>query len=170
MEEDKKEEEFELTPVEIHPEMYSTNLFGEVTAPPDEIVDSFTLSTGAPTESKSHPAAPFNIFSLTDAIGARKKRDAWVLYMKALASGLSPEEVFYKLQWQTKTMLLASKTKSAEEAGMKAFPYSKAKGFLKNFKPGELEKMSEELVRSYHAARRGEGEIETFVEKTLLRL
>ena len=163
-------EEFNLEPVEIHPEMYATNLFGEVAAPPNEIVDSFTLSTGAPTESKSHLAAPFNIFALTDAIGARKKRESWVLYQKALANGMVPEEVFYKLVWQVKTMLIAQNTRSVAETEMKPFPYNKAKGFLKNFKKGELEKLSESLVSGYHKARRGEGEIETLVEKTLLRL
>lgn len=112
----------------------------------------------------------FNIFALTDAIGARRKRDAWVLYQKALASGMVPEEVFYKLVWQVKTMLIASRTKTAEEADMKSFPYSKAKGFLKNFETSELVNLSESLVLGYHKARRGEGEIETLVEKTLLSL
>jgi len=112
----------------------------------------------------------FNIFSFTDALGARNKREAWTLYQKALAAGVSAEEVFFKVAWQIKTMLVAKRTKSAEEADMKAYPYSKAKGFLKNFKPGELEKLSEEIVIGYHQARRGRGEIETFVEKTLLRL
>lgn len=112
----------------------------------------------------------FNIFALTDAIGARKKKDAWVLYQKALAAGMVPEEVFYKLVWQMKTMMMAKKTRTAEEADMKAYPYQKAKEFLKNFKEGEIEKLSENLILSYHRARRGEGEIETLVEKTLLKL
>lgn len=168
--EEKKEEEFELEPVEIHPEMYSTNLFGE--APAKEIVSPFAPSSGAPTvsESLSPYSSTFNIFALTDAIGARNKRDAWVLYHKALAAGVAPEEVFYKLVWQMKTMLIAKNTNSVGETDMKSFPYNKAKGFLKNFKPGEIEKMSENLVIGYHAARRGKGEIETLVEKTLLRL
>lgn len=112
----------------------------------------------------------FNVFALTDAIGARKKRDAWVLYQKALASGMVAEEIFYKLVWQIKTMLIATKTKSVSETDMKDFPYNKAKSFLNNFKPGEIEKMSEDLMLGYHRARRGETEIETLVEKTLLRL
>lgn len=112
----------------------------------------------------------FNIFAFTDAIGARKKRDAWVLYQKALAAGMVPEEVFYKLVWQVKTMFIASKTKSVQETDMKPFPYNKAKSFLKNFTTSELQNLSEDLVFGYTLARRGEGEIETLVEKTLLRL
>lgn len=157
---EEKKEEFELESVEIHPEMYSANLFGEKVIVKVEEED--LIGPKARGE--------FNVFSLTDAIGARKKRDAWVLYQKALASGMVPEEIFYKLVWQVKTMLVANKTGSAEEADMKSYPYSKAKGFLRNFKNGELEKLSEDLVLGYHAARRGEGEIETLVEKTLLHL
>lgn len=160
MEAENKTEEFNLEPVEIHPEMYATNLFGEVVEVPKEGED--LIGPKAQGE--------FNIFALTDAIGARKKRDAWVLYQKAVASGMAPEEIFWKLVWQSKTMLIAQNTKSVSETEMKPFPYNKAKGFLKNFKPGEIEKMSEDLVLGYHKARRGEGEVETLVEKTLLRL
>jgi len=162
MEEERKEEEFTLEPVEIHPEMYGTNLFGEAVVHPKIDEDEDLIGPKARAE--------FNIFALTDAIGARKKRDAWVLYQKALAAGMAPEEVFYKLVWQAKTMLIAKNTKSVAETEMKPFPYNKAKGFLKNFKEGEIEELSEALVTGYHQARRGEGEIETLVEKTLLKL
>ncbi len=161
METENTNDEFELQPVEIHPEMYSANLFGEKVEVPK-----------AEDEDLIGPAArsDFNIFALTDAIGARKKRDAWVLYQKAVAAGMAPEEIFWKLVWQTKTMLIAQNTKSVAETDMKPYPYNKAKGFLRNFKPGELEKFSENLMLGYHRARRGQGEIETLVEKTLLRL
>jgi len=53
---------------------------------------------------------------------------------------------------------------------MKTFPYNKAKGFLKNFKLEEIERLSEDLVIGYHLARRGEGEITTLIEKILLKL
>jgi len=158
--EELKKEEFELNPVEIHPEMYSANLFGEVMDTPK--VEEDLIGPKA--------RADFNIFALTDAIGAKKKRDAWVLYMKAIASGMAPEEIFWKLVWQGRTMLIAKNTKSVAETDMKPYPYQKAKEFLRNFKAGEVEKFSENLVLGYHKARRGEGEIETLVEKTLLKL
>ncbi len=119
------------------------------------------------------PAArnDFNIFALTDAIGARKKKDAWVLYQKALASGMAAEDVFFRaVIWQVKNTLIASKTKNAGETDMKPFPYSKAKGFLKNFSASELQNLSESLVLGYHRVRQGKGEIETLVEKVLLKL
>ena len=112
----------------------------------------------------------FNIFALTDAFGARKKKEVWILYQEALLSGVSAEEVFYKIIWQLKSMLLASKTKSVSETDMKPFPYNKAKSFLKNFKQEELENLSQDLVVGYNLARRGQGDIETLIEKTILSL
>ncbi|MBX4189584.1 hypothetical protein KW785_03260 [Candidatus Parcubacteria bacterium] len=114
--------------------------------------------------------AGFNIFSLTDAIGARDKRGAWVLYQKALASGLVAEEIFWRVTWIAKSMLLASKTESYKETEMKEFPYKKAKGYAKNFSREELEDLSESLVVGYHNTRRGLGEIETLLEKSILSL
>ena len=146
------------------------NLFGETVASEDlfggERQGLKDDSQGLALKSRGE----FNIFALTDAIGRRNKREAWVIYRKALASWMVAEEVFYKVFWQVKTMLLASRTKTAEEAEMKPYPYSKAKSFIKNFKPGELELLSENLVKGYHRVRRGEEETETFIEKTLLGL
>lgn len=150
-------------------EFYHKDIFGTVVdvnltggERSDLNIDSQGLTLGSRPE--------FNIFALTDAVGARKKKEAWVLCQKALTAGLSAEEIFFKIVWQVKSMLLASKTKNVGETDMKPFPYSKAKSFLKNFKPGELETLSENLVIGYHQARRGVGEVETLVEKTILKL
>jgi len=112
----------------------------------------------------------FNVFTLTDAFGARRKKEAWVIYQKALSLGVSAEEVFFKLFWLVKSMLIVLKTKSVTETDMKIFPYNKAKGFLVNFSPGELEKLSEDLVIGYHEVRSGRGEINVLIEKILLSL
>ena len=138
---------------------YTSDLFGEKVE--EEIVVREVVINKKST---------FNIFLFTDALGARKKKDAWILYHKALASGMTPEEVFWKVVWQIKNMLIVRKINTAAEAGLNPFVYSKAKGFLKNFKEGELERLSEELVSGYHNARRGKGEIETLVEKFVLNL
>lgn len=145
-------------------EFYHKDIFGSVVdINPSEVEEDEKL----PLDKKGRE---FNIFVLTDAIGARRKKEAWVLYQKALSAGVSAEEVFFKLVWIVKSMILASCTSKFSETDMKEFPYNKAKSFLKNFKPGELEKLSENLIIGYHQARRGEGEVETLVEKTLLGL
>ncbi len=145
-------------------EFYHKDIFGTVVdASPSALEDIEKM----PLDKKGKE---FNIFFLTDALGARNKKEAWVLYQKALLAGVSAEEIFFKFFWQVKSMLLASKTKSVLETDMKPFTYNKAKGFLKNFKQEELEKLSEDLVTGYILARRGEGEIETLIEKLLLGL
>lgn len=112
----------------------------------------------------------FNIFALTDALGSKNKKEVWILYQKALAAGVSAEEIFFKIFWQVKSMILASKTKDVAETDMKAFPYNKAKSYAKNFSQVELENLSQNLVEGYLLARRGDGEIETLLEKILLGL
>ena len=149
-------------------EFYHKDIFGTVVDVNlgGERSDLNTDSQGLTLRSRTE----FNIFTLTDALGARDKKQAWVLYQKALAAGFSAEEIFFKIIWQVKSMLIALRTKNVGETDMKAFPYSKAKRFLKNFKPGELEKLSEDLVIDYQCARRGEIEIEMVIEKVLLSL
>lgn len=145
-------------------EFYSKNIFGETV--------NFRSSRNNDTETTldSTTLEDFNLFALTDAIGNRKKRDAWVLYRKAIASGVTPDDIFWKLAWQIKTMHLALKTKTPDEAMMKAFPYNKAKSFLKNFTPKELSSLYKKLVVGHEQSRRGVVEMETFIEKILLSL
>ena len=147
-------------------EFYHQDLFGTVVDVNlgEEEEPSFTKA------SEGQGGIKFNIFALTDAFGSRKKKEAWILYQGALLNGVSAEEVFYKIIWQIKSMLLASKTKSVAETDMKPFSYSKAKSFLKNFKQEELKNLSQDLVIGYNLARRGEGNIETLIEKTILGL
>lgn len=112
----------------------------------------------------------FNIFTFGDAVGERNKKNAWILYQKGIFSGLVPEQLFWIVVGQVRNMLTVIKIKSAAESGLHPFVYGKAKGFLKNYKEKELIDLSERLVIGYHNARRGEGEIETLLEKTLLGL
>jgi DNA polymerase III delta subunit len=112
----------------------------------------------------------FNVFTFGDAVGERNKRNAWILYQKGIFSGLVPEQLFWIVVSQVRNMLTVTKTKNASETGLHPFVYGKARGFLKNYKEKELIVLSEKLVIGYHLARRGEGEVETLLEKTLLSL
>ena len=144
-------------------EFYHKDIFGEV-------IDLDLLEEEAESDMGKKAGPNFNIFTLTEALATRDKKNAWILYRKALASGMVPEEIFWKLVWQAKSLLLAKSTKTAEDAGMKPYPYSKAKSALRNWQDGELEDLSRKLVVGYHACRLGEEEMETFVEKVLLGL
>lgn len=112
----------------------------------------------------------FNIFEIAEALGERDKKRLWILYNKALDGGATAEEISGMLFWQVKSMIIASRTESADEAGMKPFPYSKAKSFCKNFKPSEMENMATDLVHLYHDSRRNGLEITLALERFILAI
>ena len=111
-----------------------------------------------------------DFFEFADAIGKRDKRGLWVLYQDALAEQVPAEEVHGIFFWQVKSMLLAKKCKTAEEANMKPFPYDKARGYSRNYKDGELEDLSSRLVYMYHEAHRGNIDFFVALEKFILEL
>ena len=119
-------------------------------------------------EGKKKP--DFNIFSLTDAFGRRDKKNLWVLFQKAVASGAVPEEIHGILFWQLKSMLVASRATSAGSAGLAPFVFSKAKSFLKNYTEEELKKLSSKFVTLYHDAHRGIHDFEVALERLILQL
>ena len=144
-------------------EFYGKNLFGEK-------VD-VDLAVGAEENiSFSSTKAEFNIFALTDAVGMRDKRNAWVIYEKALASGMTADEIFYRVMWGAKSLILAERCGSAEEAGLNPFVYKKSKSFLKNWKREELETLSGTLVTGYHEARRGKITLDSLLERMILSI
>lgn len=108
-----------------------------------------------------------NRFALADAFGDRDKRRAWPLLVEALEAG-EPEEVHGILWWCVKSLVAAERAKTAEEAGVKAFTFSKAKRQLAKWKPGELERVADRMVRGYHEARRGKGDLARSLERVVL--
>ncbi len=112
----------------------------------------------------------FNSFSLTDALGARDKKELWSLYQEAQFEEKAPEELHGLLFWQMKAMLQAASAKSADEAALKPFVYGKASRYAKNYSLAELKKKSSELVDAYHIARRGGDEMREGLEKWILGL
>ena len=112
----------------------------------------------------------FDIFALTDALGRRDRKNAWVLYQKARATGAEEEQLHGMVFWMVKGMLLASRAKSAKEAGLSPFVYSKASSFAKNYTEEELEKLSQSLISTYHDSRRGIEELPIALERLILSL
>jgi DNA polymerase III delta subunit len=109
----------------------------------------------------------FNIFSLTDALGKKDKKNLWLLYCDAIKKS-APEEIYGILWWQMKTLLIVKKSNSAADSGLKPFVFNKSKTFLKNFRENELEKKAFELVKIYHNSRRKSLGLETGLEKWIL--
>ncbi len=112
----------------------------------------------------------FNSFALADALSLRDKKTLWLLLMRAWQEGLSPEEIIGTLFWQVKMLRLAERTKSAAEAGQKPYVYDKAKRALSNFKKGELDQISRELLMIYHDGHQGKRDIDLGLEKWVLCL
>ena len=111
----------------------------------------------------------FNPFSMADALAKKDKKSLWVLLMRAQAAGLSAEEIIGTLFWQLKSMQLARITTSAAEAGMKDFPYNKAKSALKLYPNDTLERTTEALVNLYHEGHLGR-DIDLALEQWVLTL
>ncbi|MDD5318842.1 MAG: hypothetical protein PHF79_03455 [Candidatus Pacebacteria bacterium] len=112
----------------------------------------------------------FNLFGLTDALGARDKKKAWILFNEALHREIAAEEIHGVIWWQIKSILLASGAKSAAETGLNPFVYKKAKQYAGNFSTRELTTISEKLVDMYHQAHRGEADFLVELERFVLEI
>lgn len=121
-------------------------------------------------EVKGESSERFNSFALAEALAKRDKKSLWLLLQEARLSGSSDEEIIGILWWQLKALRLAAKTKSAQEAGMKDFPYNKAKRALGNFKDGDVERISHSLLSVYHDGHLGKRDIDLALEKWCLTL
>jgi len=110
----------------------------------------------------------FNVFSLAEALGKRDRKNLWVLYRRALLENISPEEIHGTLFWQAKSIALARQAKSAKEAGMKEFPFSRAKGYASNFSEKESSDLLSRLISISHDSRRGLSDISLALEELAL--
>ncbi len=115
-------------------------------------------------------------FAICDAVAEKNKSRAWVLFQKALLSGIPAEEVFYKIVWQIKNLLLIKKLVAAgvknleKETGLHPFVIKKNLYAIKNFTEKELINYSFELLKIYHNIRRGLEEFPLGLEKFLIKL
>lgn len=121
-------------------------------------------------EYKKSVEATFSPFKMSDALAVKDKRSLWLLLQEAKSNGLSTEEIIGILSWQLKSIRLAAMTKNYTEAGMKEYPYKKAKSTLNTFKIEEVETKAHDLIKLYHAGHRGERDLELALEEWVLGL
>jgi DNA polymerase III delta subunit len=110
----------------------------------------------------------FNIFSVTDAFGARDKKTTWVLMQRAMRRGVGAEELLNILIWQVKNLLAVSTGQSVLETGLAPFVFNKSKSYAKNFGQEELHDISTKLVTLFHESHLGL-ELEPNLELLLLK-
>lgn len=106
-------------------------------------------------------------FALANAFTAGDRKKAWLSYLEELQKS-DAEKIFGSLWWQVKAVLMAKKTKTADEAGMKAFPYSKAKETANKHSEEELYKIADNMIELYNRSRMSEGELAVNLERFLL--
>ena len=111
----------------------------------------------------------FNIFSLTDVLGRRDRKQMWFKYQEALKH-VSVDEIINILIWQAKTMLVANNSQSADSSGLKAFSYNKAKGFNRNYESNEILELYFGLLEINHFERVLGQDKELALEKFLLNI
>ncbi len=112
--------------------------------------------------------APENPFAIADALLEKKGARLWAVYLRLLDAGILPESLLGTLFWQVKVLLLARSARNAEEVGLKAYPFSKAKSATEKFTEAELRAYAEELVSLYHEAHRGAFSLERGLERWCL--
>lgn len=98
----------------------------------------------------------FNIFSLTDAIAGRNKKDAWVLLHEALLADQAIDYILSMVAWQVRVMVVALRVPQME-SGMKPFTYNKARRAAGKYSEVELKKLSERIVELQAKARTTDG-------------
>ena len=123
---------------------------------------------------KQEAGAEYNPFAICDAFAEKNKAKMWIIYQQALKQGIPAEEVFFKILWQIKNLLLVKKLINAgvdnaiKETGLHAFVASKAIKSAQKFSEEELENYSYEMLRIYHEERRGDLELPMEFEKMLI--
>ena len=121
-------------------------------------------------EFKAGSAERFNVFAIAEALSRKDKKSLWLILNEARLAEIPFEELVGILWWQLKTLRLAESTGSATEAGIKDFPYNKAKRSLTKFSRGEIGKLSESLQTLLHDSRLGLCELDVALERWVLRI
>ena len=121
-------------------------------------------------ESLALKGEKIDFFEFADALGRKDKKSLWVLFQDALEEQVPAEEIHGIFFWQVKSMLLSQKCKNPDEANMKPYPFQKAREYSRNYKDGELEKISFKLVSMYHEAHRGNEDFYIALESFILSL
>ncbi|MFC1625267.1 hypothetical protein ACFL1O_00055 [Patescibacteria group bacterium] len=108
-----------------------------------------------------------NLFYLADLFGNRQKEKIWLAYQKELFEGTLAEEVFWKLLWQVKSLMLVKK---GEGNGLHPFVLNKVKKSAPLFTEEELQKYSSNLVDLFHQSRHGQADLAVGLEKFILKI
>ncbi len=139
-------------------------------------IEKYALNSEKEFSGRKSEAEKVNIFHLTDAIAAKDRGRAWFLFQKAILSGADVEEIFWKIVWEIKNLLLVKKLqplpekKIVEKTHLHPYVVKKTASATRLYTEKELAQYSSELINLYHNARRGLTDFETGIEKFLIKL
>ena len=134
----------------------------------DKYAEKIVVSDEKADVGMTSKKSDFNIFALADAVGNRDTFMAWSIYRQAIDAGIEAESIIGTLFWQVKSMILASSAKSAGDAGLSPFVFSKAKKHAGNYSSAELSDVLKKLITVYHDSHRGLIDGEVGIEMLLL--
>jgi len=139
-----------------------------LTAPVKKKLEKYAIKIYEFKKTVPPDKASFNTFALTDALGERDVKKLWSLFREAKNRGVSDEEIHGILFWMLKSIVLAARAKTADEAGMKPYPFTNAQRSFKNFSSIEIieEYVKKLALLPQHARRSGvplEIELEQFI-------
>jgi len=120
----------------------------------------------------------YNPFGLADLFAQKNRREAYKLFHKNISGGVTAEEMFWKIWWQIKTLLVVS---SFKESGLDSFqiksssglhPYvvQKSMAALLKFNRVELESIWDNLFTLWRDSRERSADLESGLERLILGL
>ena len=106
-----------------------------------------------PRATPKAPSSGINVFAFTDAIGARRRLDALIIFHRLLRDGETAEKIFWTLLWHIKSLATIHALRSAGEdaatiarkAKMHPFVVKKGLAQAANFSLAELSHIYEQL-------------------------
>lgn len=117
-----------------------------------------------------------NPFQLTDAFAKKDLKSAFSILNAAVLKGVSPDEIFWKLVWQVKNLLMVKKCESlscgevAKLTGLHPFVAKKCLFSSGNFKEEELKQYSRCLLDLWHDSKKRTADMQMGLEKLFLEV
>lgn len=108
-----------------------------------------------------------SLFRLADCFAAKQKEKTWLLHQEELLKGTASEEIFWKLLWQIKSLILV---KRGGGSSLHPFVLNKIKKATLLFAESELQKYFSDLIDLFHQSRLGQADLSVGLEKFILKI
>ena len=142
-------------------------LDGKLDVASSKKIEKFSYKTQVFEQAEKKKESPI-IFSITDKLMSKDKKNLWISYVDLIRQGIASEEIHGVFFWAVKNMIIAGKVGSQKESGLAPYSYSKALSGGRNYKSDELSAMSSDLVKMTHKVRQGLGDLDIMIEKWIL--